>query len=78
MCAERVQRLIQAVILGMVMGMAAMGIAGEQGMLQLAFLVQFAMMIMLIIGGVTGWCPGLIILKKIFSPCEHKPRDEGQ
>ena len=27
MCAERIQRLIQAIILGLVMGMAAMGIA---------------------------------------------------
>lgn len=71
MCAEKMQRLIQAIILGMVMGMAAMGIAGEQGMLQLAFIVQFAMMIMLIIAGLTGWCPGLMILKKIFPPCKE-------
>ena len=77
MCAEKVQRLIQAIILGMVMGMAAMGIAGEQGMLQLAFLVQLAMMIMLIIAGTTGWCPGLMVLKKIFPPCEHKANEEG-
>jgi len=71
MCAEKMQRLIQAIILGMVMGMAAMGIAGESGMLQLAFIVQFAMMIMLIIAGLTGWCPGLMILKKIFPPCKE-------
>lgn len=72
MCAQRIQYLIQAIILGLVMGMAAMGISGEQGMLQLAFLVQLAMMIMLIIAGLTGWCPGLMILKKIFPPCENK------
>ncbi|HEO97829.1 MAG TPA: DUF2892 domain-containing protein [Epsilonproteobacteria bacterium] len=72
MCAEKMQRLIQAIILGMVMGMAAMGIAGEPGMLQLAFIVQLAMMIMLIIAGLTGWCPGLMILKKIFPPCKEK------
>ena len=47
MCAEKIQRLIQAIILGLVMGMAAMGMSGEKGMLQLAFLVQLAMMIML-------------------------------
>jgi len=76
MCAEKMQRLIQAIILGMVMGMAAMGIAGEQGMLQLAFIVQFAMMIMLIIAGLTGWCPGLMILKKIFPPCKEKEKEE--
>jgi Mg/Co/Ni transporter MgtE len=77
MCAEKMQRLIQAIILGMVMGMAAMGIAGEQGMLQLAFVVQLAMMIMLIIAGLTGWCPGLMILKKIFPPCKEKENKEG-
>ncbi|UFH59249.1 hypothetical protein [Sulfurovum mangrovi] len=77
MCAEKMQRLIQAIILGMVMGMAAMGIAGEQGMLQLAFVVQLAMMIMLIIAGLTGWCPGLMILKKIFPPCKEKENVEG-
>jgi len=72
MCAEKMQRLIQAIILGMVMGMAAMGMAGEPGMLQLAFIVQLAMMIMLIIAGLTGWCPGMMILKKIFPPCKAK------
>jgi Mg/Co/Ni transporter MgtE len=77
MCAERIQRLIQAIILGMVMGMAAMGFAGEQGMLQLAFLLQLAMMIMLIIAGLTGWCPGLMVLKKIFPPCKCEESDEG-
>ncbi|MBD3792272.1 MAG: hypothetical protein IE918_09055 [Campylobacterales bacterium] len=76
MCAEKMQRLIQAIILGMVMGMAAMGIAGEAGMLQLAFIVQLAMMIMLIIAGLTGWCPGLMILKKIFPPCKEKEKEE--
>lgn len=72
MCAERVQQLIQAIILGLVMGMAAMGITGERMMLQLAFLVQLGMMVMLIFAAFTGWCPGLSILKKIFPSCEKK------
>ncbi len=64
MCAEKIQRLVQASILGFVMMAAGMG------MLKLAFLLQFAMMLTLVIAGVTGFCPGLIILKKIFPPCE--------
>lgn len=72
MCAQKVQRLVQAIILGLVMGMAAMGISGEREMLQLAFLVQFAMMVMLIVAGLTGWCPGLIVLKKIFPSCKEQ------
>jgi len=64
MCAQRIQRLIQASILGFVMGLAG------SGMVQLAFIVQFAMMITLVVAGITGICPGLIILKKIFPSCE--------
>ena len=65
MCAEKLQRLIQASILGFVMGLAG------SGMIAAAFLLQFGMMIMLVIAGTTGWCPGLIVLKKIFPSCEE-------
>ena len=71
MCAEKIQRLIQASILGIIMGLAANGMSGEAGMLQLAFLLQFAMMVMLLIAGLTGWNPGVIILKKIFPSCDE-------
>jgi len=74
MCAEKLQRIIQAIILGIVMGLAAMGVAGVAGMLQLAFLLQFATMIMLFIAGLTGWCPGLIALKKLFPSCNEERR----
>lgn len=66
MCAEKIQRLIQASILGFVMGLAG------SGMIQLAFLLQFGMMVMLIIAGLTGFCPGLLMLKKIFPSCEEQ------
>jgi len=76
MCAEKIQRLIQASILGFVLGLAGMGIAGDQLMLQAAFLLQFGMMVMLVIAGLTGWCPGLIVLKKIFPSCgENSSKD---
>ena len=65
LCAERMQRIIQAIILGFIMGLA-----GAQ-MFKVAFLVMLAMMISLLVAGVTGFCPGLIILKKIFPPCEE-------
>ncbi len=64
MCAEKIQRLIQASILGFVMGLAG------SGMIKFAFLLQFAMMITLVIAGLTGFCPGLIVLKKIFPSCK--------
>ena len=72
MCAEKIQRLIQASILGFVMGLAG------SGMYAAAFILQFGMMVMLLIAGLTGWCPGLIILKKIFPSCEEmKTKDNN-
>ena len=71
LCAERMQRVVQAIILGVTMGLAAASMGGNTLLLQLAFLVQFSMMIMLLIAGVTGFCPGLLILKKIFPSCEE-------
>ena len=65
MCAEKIQRLIQASILGIVMGLAG------SGMYAAAFILQFGLMIMLVIAGLTGWCFSLIILKKIFPSCEE-------
>lgn len=40
------------------------------GMLKTAFLLQFAMMEMLLITGFTGFCSGLMVLKKIFPDCK--------
>ena len=70
MCAEKIQRLIQASILGFVMGLAG------SGMYAAAFILQFGMMVMLLIAGLTGWCPGIIILKKIFPSCEETAKSD--
>ena len=70
MCAERMQRIVQAIILGLIMGLA-----GAQ-MFKIAFIITLAMMIMLFIAGLTGFCPGLMILKKIFPPCECEEKKE--
>lgn len=75
MCAEKIQRLIQASILGIVMGLAGVGMSGDAMMLQLAFVLQFGTMVMLAIAGLTGWCPGLIILKKIFPSCKCEEKE---
>jgi len=64
LCAERMQRIVQAMILGLIMGLA-----GAQ-MFKVAFLVILAMMLMLFVAGLTGFCPGLMILKKIFPVCD--------
>lgn len=69
MCAEKIQRLIQASILGIIMGLAG------SGMYAAAFILQFGMMIMLAIEGLTGFCPGLIVLKKIFPACKCEEKE---
>jgi len=71
MCAQRIQRLFQAILLGLIMGIAADGFAGDKMMLQVAFLMQLSMMVMLAIAGITSWCPGLKLLKKIFPDCNE-------
>jgi len=70
LCAERMQRIVQAIILGLIMGLAGSKLFAA------AFIATFAMMIMLFIAGLTGFCPGLMILKTIFPPCECEETKE--
>ncbi len=70
MCAERIQRIVQAIILGLILGLAG------SKMFAAAFVVTVAMMITLFIAGITGFCPGLLILKKIFPPCKCEEQKE--
>ena len=65
MCAERMQRIVQAIILGLILGLWG------SGMIQIAFLLVLAMIILLLVGGFTGFCPGLMILKAILPPCNE-------
>ena len=75
MCAERMQRIIIAIILGLSMGAAATGIgeAGSEG-LQIAFLIQLVLIIALLIGGFTGFCPSLTLLKQFLPSCEEEEK----
>jgi len=66
LCAERMQRIVQAFILGLILGLAG------SKMFAAAFIVTVAMMLMLFIGGLTGFCPGLMVLKRVFPPCESE------
>lgn len=71
MCAERMQRIVQAIILGLIMGLA-----GSE-MFQIAFLLMLAMMVLLLIGGFTGFCPGLLVLKAILPSCEKDNKESN-
>lgn len=65
MCADRMWLVWVAIILGLVMGLAG------SGMFAVAFLVQLAVMIALLVRGLSGFCPSLILLKQILPPCEQ-------
>ena len=75
MCAERMQRIIIAIVLGFSMGIAATGIteAGSQG-LQIAFLIQLVLIIALLVGGFTGFCPSLVLLKQFLPSCKEEEK----
>ncbi len=64
MCAERAQRMLMAIMLGLVMMLAGLQ------MFKLAFLLQLFIMIMLLIWAWTNFCPSLYILRKILPPCD--------
>ncbi len=66
MCADRVHRIVIAIMLGFVLGIAG------AGMFKLAFLLQLFVMIMLLVWAFTDFCPGLYLLRKILPPCEKK------
>lgn len=70
MCAERMQRIVQAILLGMILGLWG------SGMIQIAFLLVLAMIVLLLIGGLTGFCPGLLILKSILPSCNEDRKKE--
>ncbi len=66
MCADRLHRIVIAIMLGFIMGVAG------AGMFKLAFLFQLFVMIMLFIWAFTDFCPSLYILKKVLPTCEDK------
>lgn len=63
------QRIVQAILLGITLGLWG------SGMVQIAFLVVLAMIILLLIGGFTGFCPGLLILKTVLPSCDETKKE---
>ena len=68
MCAEKVHRMLIAIMIGFVMMFAGLQ------MIKLAFLLQLFIMIMLLIWAFTDFCPSLYALKKVFPPCYSDKR----
>jgi lipopolysaccharide export LptBFGC system permease protein LptF len=64
MCAERMQRVLMAIVLGVILYFFGMG------MMQVAVVLQTLVIVMILVWAVTNFCPSLWIFKKIFPPCK--------
>ncbi len=69
MCAEKVHKLMIAILLGFNMMFVALG------SLKLAFIVQFILIMAFIIWAFTGICTSLAILRKILPPCDKEKKE---
>ena len=73
MCAERMQRILIACVLGIIMGLFATATAGTMQM-QIAVLAQTFIIIMMLVWAFTNFCPSLWFFKKVFPPCPWENR----
>jgi sulfite exporter TauE/SafE len=76
MCASRMQRILTAIMLGLILyyfGASAQDFqAGmrESQNFKIAFVLQFFVIVMMIIWAVTNFCPSTWMMNKIFPPCD--------
>ena len=69
MCVEKLQKIILASAMGMVLMLAAIG------SIKLAFLLQVIVMIMLLVSGLTGFCYITKVLNSAFPLCNDNNKD---
>ncbi len=65
LCAERIQRVMMAVVL--MLAFYLISISNAFGMAILAFVI-----VMILVWAVTDFCPSIYILKKIIGSCQDK------
>lgn len=63
MCAERMQRILMAIVLGIILYFFGVG------MMQVAVILQTLVIVMILVWAFTNFCPSIWIFKKIFPPC---------
>jgi uncharacterized membrane protein YgaE (UPF0421/DUF939 family) len=67
MCAEKIQRVMMAIVLGITMAMFLL-----PNYVQIAVIVQTFVIIMLLIWALTNVCPSIWILRKLIGSCDQK------
>jgi len=70
MCVEKLQKIILASLLGMVLMLAGMG------SFKLAFLLQVIAMVVLLMSGLTGYCYITKVLNSAFPLCKDNQKEE--
>jgi len=65
MCAQRIQRLLTAVVLSIVL------LLFLNSYILYAAILQGFVIVMMLLWGLFNFCPALWFLKKIFPPCEE-------
>ena len=68
MCVEKVQKILLALALGIVMMLTA------SGSVKAAFLLQFAIMVILIANAFTGFCSLTKVLNSAFPMCDEETK----
>ena len=68
MCVEKLQKILVAMLLGIVLLLAG------SGSLKLAFMLQVILMIVLIVSGLTGFCFITKVLNSAFPMCNEEKK----
>ena len=78
MCAERIQRILTALVLGIILYFFATGSAelkagaASSFNFQVAVILQFFVIVMVLVRAFTNACPSLRMIQKAFPPCQWK------
>ncbi len=64
MCAERMQRILTAIVLGLILLLWA------QGYTKAFVVLQTFVIVMMLVWAFTNFCPSLWFFQKIFPPCK--------
>lgn len=78
MCAEKIQRILTALLLGIILYFFATGTAELQTgaessfNFQVALILQLFVIIMMLVRAFTNLCPSLTMIQKAFPPCDWK------
>jgi len=78
MCAERVQRILTAIMLGIALMFLMQGAAGNALYLQIGVALQAFIIVMMLIWAFTNFCPSLWFFNRVFGPCNWDKEKSNQ